>query len=153
MLTYHINWLGYLVHIILLYPSSKKARSVHVDMSRVTRRVSGWFLKTRRNSFGTPTDPSPVTIAFKSNYTPYERPIRVCSLMHSFTFRFVFFLFCFILLFFTFHVWFCVVFIVSNVSFVTCVALCVVLCLSVVCYFGWYVYFCVVPCCSTTATG
>jgi hypothetical protein len=36
---------------------------------------------------------------------------------------------------------FCVVFIVCNVSFVVCVALCAVICLSVVCYFVWYVYF------------
>jgi hypothetical protein len=38
---------------------------------------------------------------------------------------------------------FCVVFIVHNVSFIVCVALCPVFCLSVVCYFVRYVYFCV----------
>jgi hypothetical protein len=36
-----------------------------------------------------------------------------------------------------------------NVSFIICVALCAVFCLSVV----WYVYFCVVSYCSNTATG
>jgi hypothetical protein len=32
---------------------------------------------------------------------------------------------------------------VCNVSFIVCVTLCAVFCLSVVCYFVWYVYFCV----------
>jgi hypothetical protein len=36
-----------------------------------------------------------------------------------------------------------VVFIACNVSFIVCVSLCVVFCLSVLCYFVWYVYFCV----------
>jgi hypothetical protein len=36
---------------------------------------------------------------------------------------------------------FCVVFIVCNVSFIVYVALCVMFCLSMVCYFVWYVYF------------
>jgi hypothetical protein len=38
---------------------------------------------------------------------------------------------------------FCVVFIVCNVSSIVCVALCAVFCLGVVCYFVWYVNFCV----------
>jgi hypothetical protein len=38
-----------------------------------------------------------------------------------------------------------------NVSFIVYVALCAVFCLSVVCYFMWYVYFSVVSYCSTTA--
>jgi hypothetical protein len=37
----------------------------------------------------------------------------------------------------------CVSFIAYNVSFIVGVALCAAFCLSVVCYFVWYVYFCV----------
>jgi hypothetical protein len=37
----------------------------------------------------------------------------------------------------------CVVFIVCNVSLIVCVALCAVFCLSLICYFLLYVYFCV----------
>jgi hypothetical protein len=124
--------MGYLVHII--YQSFHRARNVHVDMSRVTRRVPGRFLKTRRDSSGTPTDPSPVTIDFKSNYEPCEMPIRVCSLMQSFTFCFVFFIFCFILLFLLFILGFAL-YSLCVMSFVACLALCVVLCLRVDSYF------------------
>jgi hypothetical protein len=38
---------------------------------------------------------------------------------------------------------FLVVSIAYNVSFIICLALCAVFCLSVMCYFLWYVYFCV----------
>jgi hypothetical protein len=37
----------------------------------------------------------------------------------------------------------CVVFILCNITFIVCVGLCAVFCLSVVYYFVWYVYFCV----------
>jgi hypothetical protein len=37
---------------------------------------------------------------------------------------------------------------VCSVSFIAGVALCAVFCLSVVCYFVWYVQFCVVSYCS-----
>jgi hypothetical protein len=47
----------------------------------------------------------------------------------------------------------CVVLVECNVSFIVCVGLCDVFCLSVVCYFVWYVYLCVVSYCSKTATG
>jgi hypothetical protein len=44
----------------------------------------------------------------------------------------------------------CIVFIMCSVSFIVCVGLCVVLCLSVVYYLC---YLCVASYCSTTATG
>jgi hypothetical protein len=48
---------------------------------------------------------------------------------------------------------FLILFIVCNVAFIICVALRAVFCLRTVCYFVWYVYLCVVSCCSNTATG
>jgi hypothetical protein len=44
----------------------------------------------------------------------------------------------------------CVVFGVCNVSFIVCVALCAVFGVSIVCYFVWYVYYCVL--CLTVVT-
>jgi hypothetical protein len=48
---------------------------------------------------------------------------------------------------------FCVVFIVCNVSFIVCVALCAVVCLRVMCCFVRYVYLYAVSYCSITVTG
>jgi hypothetical protein len=46
-----------------------------------------------------------------------------------------------------------IVLIVCNVSFIIYVTLCAVFYLSVVRYFVWYAYLCVVSYCSTTVTG